>query len=61
MEDILQGRIVQGKEPPQFIALFQPMVILKVLFVDLTITGLIHQNFKMHTNNILARGRETVD
>ncbi|KAG1338411.1 putative Villin-2 [Cocos nucifera] len=25
----VQGRIVQGKEPPQFIALFQPMVILK--------------------------------
>uniref|UniRef100_A0A0A9D9X7 Uncharacterized protein n=1 Tax=Arundo donax TaxID=35708 RepID=A0A0A9D9X7_ARUDO len=23
------GRIYQGKEPPQFIALFQPMVILK--------------------------------
>ncbi|KAG1365448.1 putative Villin-1 [Cocos nucifera] len=29
LEDFLQGRIVQGKEPPQFIALFQPMVILK--------------------------------
>lgn len=26
----LQGRVFQGKEPPQFIALFQPMVILKV-------------------------------
>ncbi|KAJ6741799.1 VILLIN [Salix viminalis] len=25
----VQGRIFQGKEPPQFIALFQPMVILK--------------------------------
>ncbi|XP_008786911.2 villin-2-like [Phoenix dactylifera] len=25
----VQGHIVQGKEPPQFIALFQPMVILK--------------------------------
>ncbi|KAK1294310.1 Villin-2 [Acorus calamus] len=25
----VQGRIVQGKEPPQFIALFEPMVILK--------------------------------
>lgn len=25
----LQGRIIQGKEPPQFIALFQPMVVLK--------------------------------
>ncbi|RRT38112.1 hypothetical protein B296_00037982 [Ensete ventricosum] len=24
------GRIFQGKEPPQFIALFQPMVVLKV-------------------------------
>jgi len=24
------GRIYQGKEPPQFVALFQPMVILKV-------------------------------
>ncbi|KAF2307957.1 hypothetical protein GH714_033793 [Hevea brasiliensis] len=26
----VQGRIFQGKEPPQFIALFQPMVVLKV-------------------------------
>ncbi|PIA48472.1 hypothetical protein AQUCO_01400812v1 [Aquilegia coerulea] len=25
----VQGRIIQGKEPPQFVALFQPMVILK--------------------------------
>ncbi|KAK9289591.1 hypothetical protein L1049_007747 [Liquidambar formosana] len=25
----VQGRIVQGKEPPQFIAIFQPMVVLK--------------------------------
>ncbi|KAL5719708.1 Villin-2 [Ranunculus cassubicifolius] len=25
----VQGRIIQGKEPPQFIALFQPLVILK--------------------------------
>ncbi|CAN6444816.1 unnamed protein product [Victoria cruziana] len=25
----VQGRVVQGKEPPQFIALFQPIVILK--------------------------------
>ncbi|KAL4205132.1 hypothetical protein AMTRI_Chr01g135740 [Amborella trichopoda] len=25
----VQGRIMQGKEPPQFIALFQPMVLLK--------------------------------
>ncbi|KAF9593278.1 hypothetical protein IFM89_021034 [Coptis chinensis] len=25
----VQGRIIQGKEPPQFIALFQPMVVLK--------------------------------
>ncbi|KAK4485445.1 hypothetical protein RD792_008086 [Penstemon davidsonii] len=25
----LQGRIFQGKEPPQFVAIFQPMVILK--------------------------------
>lgn len=25
----VQGRIVQGREPPQFIALFQPMVVLK--------------------------------
>ncbi|KAK1366196.1 HP domain-containing protein [Heracleum sosnowskyi] len=25
----LQGRIYQGKEPPQFIAIFQPMVVLK--------------------------------
>lgn len=26
----LQGRIFEGKEPPQFVALFQPMVVLKV-------------------------------
>ncbi|KAL0453110.1 UNVERIFIED_CONTAM: Villin-2 [Sesamum latifolium] len=26
----VQGRIFQGKEPPQFIAIFQPMVVLKV-------------------------------
>ncbi|RZR89656.1 hypothetical protein BHM03_00017411, partial [Ensete ventricosum] len=26
----VQGRVFQGKEPPQFIALFQPMVVLKV-------------------------------
>ncbi|XP_031503990.1 villin-3-like isoform X1 [Nymphaea colorata] len=25
----VQGRVVQGKEPPQFIALFQPMIVLK--------------------------------
>lgn len=30
-EWFLQGRIFQGKEPPQFVALFQPMVVLKVL------------------------------
>lgn len=28
--DINQGRIFQGKEPPQFFAIFQPMVVLKV-------------------------------
>lgn len=28
----LQGRIFEGKEPPQFVAIFQPMVILKVTF-----------------------------
>ncbi|URD82050.1 Villin headpiece domain [Musa troglodytarum] len=28
----VQGRVFQGKEPPQFIAFFQPMVVLKVLF-----------------------------
>lgn len=27
----LQGRIYEGKEPPQFVALFQPMVVLKVI------------------------------
>ena len=27
----MQGRIFQGKEPPQFVAIFQPMVVLKVL------------------------------
>ena len=26
----LQARIFEGKEPPQFVALFQPMVVLKV-------------------------------
>ena len=30
----LQGRIYEGKEPPQFVALFQPMIILKVLCND---------------------------
>lgn len=28
----LQGRIFEGKEPPQLVALFQPMVVLKVSF-----------------------------
>lgn len=28
----LQGRIFEGKEPPQFVALFQPMVVLKVSY-----------------------------
>ncbi|KAL8216011.1 hypothetical protein R6Q57_022848, partial [Mikania cordata] len=25
----VQGRVYQGKEPPQFVAIFQPMVVLK--------------------------------
>ncbi|XP_027350666.1 villin-3-like isoform X1 [Abrus precatorius] len=29
----VQGRIFEGKEPPQFIALFQPMVVLKLTYV----------------------------
>ncbi|KAK6124846.1 hypothetical protein DH2020_041406 [Rehmannia glutinosa] len=28
-KDSIEGRIFQGKEPPQFVAIFQPMVILK--------------------------------
>jgi hypothetical protein len=28
--DLFQGRIYEGKEPPQFIALFRPMLVLKV-------------------------------
>lgn len=28
---LVQGRIFQGKEPPQFVAIFQPMVVLKVI------------------------------
>lgn len=28
--NIIQGRVYQGKEPPQFVAIFQPMLVLKV-------------------------------
>jgi len=30
-----QGRIFEGKEAPQFVALFQPMVVLKVSWPEL--------------------------
>ena len=43
-ECFLQGRIYQGKEPPQFVALFQPMVVLKVSYLACTKIHLVNQD-----------------
>lgn len=40
----LQARIFEGKEPPQFVALFQHMVVLKVFLLIVNTNALLLQD-----------------